>query len=125
VKREAVDFSAAIEPRYQAIHERLENWARTLCSPPTVDCAPMFRLFRADNYEREYGAATRLAVDTHDAHKIDKAVQMLPTDHRIAVQWFYVRPVSPKRTCQAIGCTMQGLDDLVRAARSMLVNRRV
>ena len=123
--RDQVDFTVAIEPRYREIHERLENWARSLRSPGHAEAAPMFRLYRADNYEREYGGATLLGVDSHDAHKIDKGVRALPDSHRIAVQWFYVRPTSPRRVCQALGCTMRGLDDLVRASRAMLVNRRV
>jgi hypothetical protein len=119
--RDLIDFNA-IEPRFKAIHERLENWSRTLKSSPGSATSPMFRLYRADNWERP---EPRIGCDIHDAHRVDKGVRELPQDHRIAVQWFYVRPTSPRRVCQAIGCTMRGLDDLVRASRSMLINRRI
>jgi hypothetical protein len=120
--REAVDFNA-IEPRFREIHERLENWARTLRSPGHAEVHPMFRLYRTDNFHHEISVS--IGVDTHDAHKIDKGVRELPQDHRVAIQWFYVRPTSPRKVRQLLGVTNEGLDKLVRNGRIMLVNRRI
>ena len=124
MRRDQVDF-ASVEARYVEIHGRLENWARWLWGEGEgsgSSAAPMFRLYRSDNWER---GAPKLGVDSHDAHRIDHAVRWLPTPNRVAVHWWYVRPVHPRRACQIVGTTLLGLDELVRDGRAMLVNRRV
>ena len=47
-----------------------------------------------------------------------------PVKHRAAINWCYVAPVNPRRACQDIGVSMQGLSDLLTDGRQMLVNRR-
>ena len=122
--RESVDFNAPIEPRYREIHGRLENWACSLRgSLGGGNESPMFRLFRSnDNFEARI---VSVAVDTHDAHKIHKGVLALPEQHRVAINWFYVRPIAIIRIRKMLGCTKEGLNDLVKAGRTMLVNRGV
>jgi hypothetical protein len=123
--RESVDFNAPIEERYREIHGRLENWACSLRGGlGGGNESPMFRLFRS-NDSFEAGRIVSMVVDTHDAHKIDKGVRALPEQQRVAIQWFYVRTISIPKIRKMLGCTKQGLDDLVKSGRAMLVNRRV
>ncbi len=62
-------------------------------------------------------------LDTGDAVKVAKAVAALPQSNRTAINWHNVKPVSPKRACQELGTTMEGLARLVRDGRQMLSNR--
>ena len=84
--------------------------------------SPMFRLYRADNWER--GSAS-IPVDGADAAKIAKGVAMLPQVHREALQWNYVTGGSPTKARKRLGVTAQGLMRLVRDGRQMLLNRGV
>lgn len=121
-----VDFHQ-VEPHQREIDARLQNWARW-CRGTTVPMtSPMFRMVpppprvRGDMAYQTAGAV----VDRMDAAKIAKAVAALPQGHRSAINWHYVKPVSPTRACQAIGVTQEGLFTLVRDARQMLLNRSV
>jgi hypothetical protein len=123
MKRDLIDFNE-VSQAHQAIHARLLNWAQWCRGTSGGRVSPMFRLYRPTKQEREpYLAPIRTMVDAHDAAKIAKAVIALPLDNRLAVQWWYVIPQAPRRMCQRIGCTMAGLDALVRQGRQMLVNR--
>ena len=118
---EPVDFNV-IEKKHEEIHRRLENWAAWCKGGEEVIAAsPMFRLYRPDNYGREASAPT---VDGTDAQRIAKAMVQLPIKHRVAVNWFYVKPVSPLKTCKTLGLSMEGLADHVRDGRQMLINIR-
>ncbi len=120
----AVDFHT-VEEKHYAIHERLLNWAWWCNGSGDASESPMFRLYRSSAMAKDhYGAASGQAVDTLDAARIAKAVIALPDAHRSAVNWSYVKPVSPARACRAIGVSMEGLALLVRDGRQMLVNRR-
>jgi DNA-directed RNA polymerase specialized sigma24 family protein len=85
----------------------------------------MFRLYRADNWERAYAAPTATAVDGLDAQRVAKAVALLPEPHRLGLSWYYVRPTSPAKACRQLGTTMAGLAQFVRDGRQMLINRRI
>lgn len=121
VKPPPVDF-CLIEAKHEAIHKRLENWA-AWCKGGTevIAASPMFRLYRPDNFEREACSPT---VDGTDAQRIAKAMVELPLKHRVAVNWFYVKPVSPLKTCKTLALSMEGLAEHVRDGRQMLINLR-
>lgn len=86
----------------------------------------MFRLYRSSDARQLYGRGPTASapVDSSDASRIAKGVAALPEPHRLAVQWYYVRPVAPARACQMIGTTQPGLAQLVSDGRVMLRNRR-
>jgi hypothetical protein len=123
VKREPIDFHAV--PQHQdKMHERLLNWARWCHGSPRVNVSAMFRLYRS----REDGQAlpeARTAIDTLDGHKVERGVTMLPTQHRMALQWFYVSPSTPIKACRVIACTPMELALYVDDGRQMLMNRGV
>lgn len=85
----------------------------------------MFRLYRVEARSREqYGVLTGFApVDSRDAAQIAKAVTALPEQHRLAINWHYVKPIGPLRMARALGVTREGLAHLVRDGRQMLINR--
>jgi hypothetical protein len=129
MKREPIEWHLVPEKQLP-MHDRLLNWARWCRGPAGSDVSPMFRLYSATDANQgdgqRYGLmATAKVVDARDATKIARGVGMLPEPHRLALQWYYVRPVSPARACQAIATTMAGLARLVNDGRLMLLNRRV
>jgi hypothetical protein len=121
--RTDIDFHV-VEPKHVEIHRRLENWGRWCNGWGAPSTSPMFRL--ALSTARARGGDLVVAgpsVDRSDAVRIAKAVVALPRDHRAAVNWCYVKPISPRRAASAIGTTLEGLALLLRDARQMLVNR--
>ena len=118
-----IDFHA-VEAKHAEIHRRLENWGRWCNGSGGPTSSPMFRLFISPARVRgEILANMSVPVDKSDAVRISKAVIALPHQHRAAIQWCYVRPVSPRRAAQSIGVSLDTLAVLVRDGRQMLVNR--
>lgn len=125
MKRDAIDFHV-VEPTHLAIHERLVNWARWSYSRGGSSTSPMFRLYRpADEEDRDDLTRTAQPVDTLDAAKIQKGVTALPEPQMHALNWNYLRPSNPRRMAQKLGTSLDGLAELVRSGRQMLINRRV
>jgi hypothetical protein len=119
---EQVDLHA-VDEKHEAIHKRLENWARWCHGGGgSGGVAPMFRMYRPDNFER---GPIATPVDGTDAQRIAKGIQALPQPHRVALNWFYVKPTNPRRACQNIGTSMEGLATHVRHGRIMLINRKI
>ena len=122
MKVKPIDFHV-VEPHQEEMHKRLENWARWCRSTGGGSSAlPMFKLYRPDNYEREYSGA---APDGTDAQRIMKGVFALPIKHRAGLNWFYLRPSNPKEVCKKLGVSFEGLVELVNDARTMLINKRI
>lgn len=125
MKTKEIDFHA-VEEKHRAIHARLENWARWCNGSPVREINPMFRLYIAPARARgDYGAASCLPIDRQDAARIAKAVIALPAPHRAAINWSYIKPVSPRRAAQALATSLDGLALYVRDGRQMLINRGV
>lgn len=121
MRRDSIDFHL-VEPAHYKIHERLENWSRWANGRPHAIVQPMFQQYRADNFDRE---PTGMVIDRLDAQRVQKAVSALPANHRAAVTWQYVAPSSPIKMARTLAVSMAGLAELVRAARTMLINRGV
>ena len=83
----------------------------------------MFRLYRSP--EVWGNETTASPVDGIDAQKIQKGISQLPTKHRLALAWCYIRKNHPAKAAASLGESLQGLRDLIAAARQMLINRRV
>lgn len=130
MKRDSIEWHEV--PAHQIhMHDRLLNWARW-CGTGVHEASeesPTWRLYRSTDANQgdgqRYGLrATAVAVDARDAMVVGKAVSFLPEPHRLALHWYYIRPVSPRRACQAIGTTAAGLLRYVLDGRHMLINRR-
>lgn len=118
-----IDFHK-VEEKHAGIHARLVNWARWCNGSGGPSQSPMFRLFVSPARARGGEIAHfSVPVDKSDAIRIAKAVIALPEQHRAAINWSYVRPVSPRRAASSIGTTLEGLALLVKDGRQMLVNR--
>jgi hypothetical protein len=118
---EYVDFSR-IDDGHVGIHDRLVNWARWCDNRPRLSAGhPMFRWARsADHWA---GSVVTVPVDNLDAAKMEKAVFKLPEKNKLAVRWWYVYRSPPRVAARALACSMDGLSQLVRDGRQMLVNR--
>lgn len=121
MKRDAVDFTA-VPTHQREIDARLANWARWSSNRGGNSASPMFRLYRAS--EQWGHEATATVVDGLDAQKIQKAVGQLPTPHRLALSWCYIKRNNPRKAAASLGETMDGLARLIGDARQMLINRR-
>lgn len=120
-----VDFHA-VETHQRDIDRRLQNWGRWCNGTTAPMTSPMFRMTPPPPRVRgDLAYQSSTPVDAMDAAKVAKAVAALPQAHRSAINWSYVKPVSPKRACQAIGTTMEGLAYLVRDGRQMLINKQI
>lgn len=118
---EPVDF-CVIEKKHEEIHKRLENWARWCRGGGGGSSAlPMFRLYRPDNFERGPLAEP---VDGTDAQRIMKGMHKMPDKHRVALNWFYVKPVNPSKAAATLALSLEGLAEHVREGRQMLINIR-
>jgi hypothetical protein len=120
--RPYVDFNY-VEQKHLQIHARLENWARSCFGGGGTGSSPMFRLYRSD--EHREGLTPTIPVDQIDASKIAKAVAILPRPHAWSIGWCYVRRTSPRRACQEVGTSLEGLALYIRDGRQMLLNRRI
>jgi DNA-directed RNA polymerase specialized sigma24 family protein len=121
--RASIDFHA-VEPHQRAMDRRLANWARWCNGTSAPMTSPMFRMTPPPPRVRaDMAYQISDVLDTADATKMAKAVAALPQSNRTAINWHYVKPVSPKRACQALGTTMEGLAKLVRDGRQMLINQ--
>jgi DNA-directed RNA polymerase specialized sigma24 family protein len=124
MRAKQIDFHA-VEPHQRAIDARLKNWAQWLRGGNAPACSPMFRLAPPPPRVRRDMLADAEPLNRPDAVKVAVAVQALPTRHRAAVNWAYVKPVSPAKACRSIGATMEELAQLLRDGRQMLINRDV
>jgi len=118
----AVDFNEVSETQ-KPIDARLVNWARWSHNHARGSASPMFRLYRSP--EVWGNETTASPVDGIDAQKIQKGISQLPTKHRLALAWCYIRKNHPAKAAASLGESLQGLRDLIAAARQMLINRRV
>ena len=116
-----VDFSH-VAPEHHAIDARLQNWARWSYGHGGSSASPMFRLYRAPQH---WNRTTSSTTDVIDAQRIQKAIHHLPSQHRLALSWCYIRGSNPRKAALALGETLQGLAGLIRDGRSMLINRGV
>ena len=121
--RRYVDFSS-VPPSQWSMHDRLQNWARwARGSQGQAGQAgsPMFALYRSSEAKRQYGEETSVPVDRDDAIKLAKAIGHLPHNKRHAVHWYYLHPRNPTGKARELGTDLEGLSQLVRDARVMLM----
>jgi hypothetical protein len=117
-----IDFHA-VEEHQREIDARLINWGRWCNGSTALGVCPMFRMVPPPPRVRGDLSLTSDSVDGADAALIAKAVVALPSSHRAAVNWAYVKPVNPRKACVAMGTNMAGLAQLLRDGRQMLINR--
>lgn len=120
MKTRAVDFHH-VEEHQRAIDARLLNWAAWVRPRAQSWCSPMFR--QAQSNSRQWHAPEpKAALDLIGAQAMEKAVSKLPEKHRDAIRWHYVYNSAPHKMCRHLGVSLDGLAQLVRDARQMLMN---
>lgn len=127
-KKRAREYGASldfhiVEKHQRDIDARLRNWGLWCNGSEASITSPMFRMTPPPPRVRGEMAYAANTVDRLDAAKVGKAVAALPKYHRGALNWAYVKPVSPARACEALDTNMEGLARLLRDGRQMLINR--
>lgn len=118
-----IDFHA-VPPHQREIDGRLRNWGIWCNSKQAASSSPMFRLASAPvAVKRDALARAGNTLDRTDAIRIAQAVTALPEKHAAALNWCYVKPVSPRRAAESIGVSMENLAALLTEGRQMLINR--
>lgn len=118
-----VDF-ARVKPEHAEIHRRLENWARWLRPGQIRAVCPYLRLYRPTAQEREpYIVEARAPTSAADAMLIQRAIQDLPQDKRIAISWCYYSHRAPHRQARQMGLSITELYALVTDSREMLLGK--
>lgn len=120
MRRDLPDFFLIPEGQ-EAIHGRLENWARYVCSNGAAWMAPMWKQGRANGRQWQM-PVIQSPVNTLDGHVLEQAVRGLPVKHRYAIRWAYVFKTTPLRARKEIAVTEDTLLRLVIDGRSMLKN---
>ena len=118
-----IDFSR-IPTRQDAINLRLEAWARWVrVSPKPWGTQPMWRNAKTP---RQWDIDPHIyeTLNTLEAHETERAVSFLPSKHRDAIRWAYVRPwIHQGKIQRELAVTGDALAKLIVDARDMLVNR--
>lgn len=128
VERPQVDF-ASVPPSQWAMHDRLLNWAKWARGSSRFDRmpgTPMFGLYRSSDARREYGATeTSVPIDNRDATRIQVGVSALPDKHRRALHWCYLHPKNATSMARELGLSLQGMAQMIKDARTTMINRGV
>ena len=113
-----------ISPRHEAIDARLCEWSRWVrVKPQAWATQPMFRYSKSNARQWEVDPVIHIAINTLDAHEVEKAVAGLPEKHRSALRWAYVfNHIPDARIRAALGVTMDGLTKLIDDSRDMVKN---
>ena len=114
-----------IPHRQEAIHSRLENWARWV-KPRRNAWAmqPMFRMYQSKARHWDITPHIHIEVNALDGQEIEQAVCALPEKHRDAMRWFYVfNFIPPGKIQRELGVNATGLLELLIDSRDMLKNR--
>lgn len=109
---------------HRVIDQRLDNWSRWVQVRPQAWVGPIWKLGKSNGrqwHEPEF----RPMCDTLDGHVIEKAVLDLPSLHCAALRWFYVYRYGEQKFRKNSGLTRDGLVQVLKDARQMLINRRV
>lgn len=120
--QETVDY-CHVKPEHEAIHQRLENWARWL--RPRLSGWHTHPMWRNSRTSRQWEVSPDISapVNALDALAIERTVAQMPVKHRDALRWWYVYRRDPVAMARNLGVTKQGLADLVGDGRAMLQNR--
>ena len=113
-----------VPPEQKAMDERLDNWARYVQVKQPSWVSPIWKLGKSNGRQWEE-PQFRPMCDTLDGHEIEKAVRDLPPIHMKAMRWFYVYRYSEREFRKQNGLTRDGLVQVLKDARQMLINRRV
>jgi len=122
VQETTIDYNH-VQAHHEAIHARLENWARWL--RPRLSGWHTHPMWRNSRTSRQWEVSPDISapVNALDALAIERTVAQMPVKHRDALRWYYVRQGSPVEMARQLGLSKQGLADLVDAGRTMLQNK--
>lgn len=129
-----------IVPDHQLrIHGLLIQWARWV-KPRSHGwhVSPMFKQYRSKAWQW-HEPVVQSPINVPEALEMEKAVSLLPEKERAAIRWYYYYSsqvpsqkaradgyeVTPPGMARILGVSKQGLADLVRIGRTMLMNRGV
>ena len=113
------DFHRVPEDQ-EAMHARLENWARYVRVRNPSRPAPMWRFMRS-NSRMWAPPGPLMVVDARDGDALEHAIGKLPTYYAEALRWAYVFRGPPARIARRLNVSYPALARLVVDARSLLM----
>lgn len=113
-----------VAPEQKAMDTRLDNWARWVHVRPQAWVSPIWKLGKS-NGRQWHEPELRPTCDQQDGSKMEIAVRALPDVHMRSLRWFYVYRYSEQKFRREAGLTRDGLVQVLKDARQMLINRRV
>lgn len=116
--KQFIDFNH-IEPKHQATHDRLINWASWYRDSKSAGTSPMFRGYKS-KWRQWHTPDIKIVADGKDAQRIEKIVTRLPVDSRKALVWFYMANESILKGRRRFNKTEQELHELINHARNMV-----
>jgi hypothetical protein len=122
VKIEPVDYFF-VEAAHSNIHAELKNWALCVHVKRQSWVHPMWKGAQS-NGRQWYAPVLKTDIDTLGGMETEKAVRSLPEKHRQAIRWSYVYKWAPATEIRRLGVTYDGLFNLIRSGRTMLINRK-
>lgn len=114
-----------IHTRHDSIHARLEAWGRWVrVTPKEWGTQPMFRGYQSKARHWEISPAIHVPINTLETLAVERAVALLPEQHRDALRWFYVFGwIHPGVVMRRMNVNGSQLLDLLHEGRDMLGNR--
>lgn len=113
-----------VPSEHKAIDARLCNWADYVRVKFPSWVSPIWKLGKS-NGRQWHAPEFRAACDVLDGNRLEIAVRALPEIHRDVIRWAYVHRYAEQRFRKQHGLTRDGLAQLLKDGRQMLINRRV
>ena len=110
-----------VEPRHEAVHAALVNWANWARVRPIYTCSPMFRLARSGS-RQWHQPQIHDTVDLIAAMKVEKVIAKLPPLHADVLRWWYVFQWPANAFCRSRGFSRSTLLRICTDARTMVEN---
>ena len=118
-----VDYSF-VPPRQDAVHIRLEEWAKWVrVSPKPWATQPMWRNAKTPR-QWDIDPTIHRTLNTLECSEMERAVSILPDKHRGSIRWCYVYSYIPDTAIRReYGLTREALAKMIVDGRDMLANR--
>lgn len=123
MRRDDYELLERIPPELEAIHARLENWARwSRDRRPQGHCRSIEYRYKSTDVWQD--SEPRTVFDTLAALEVHKVVAAMPVLHRHLLHYWYIKSMPVKVIRMRLGLTRQAVVHELNKARRMASNRK-